>query len=228
MDAFVKFIKNARWFVISALIVFSFWAVPEINYYFKKLESEKAAEIRRLELIKQDKAAALAKEKEAGLHKPIQTSKTLIPPDRLGFKCETNEFYPILFFVTIKNDDFSQITFIRPIADQETNTFTYEVVNKKNMDRDRKWDDSYFLDSFKIFPKKIEFFDYVIQKNLKQEDMKLVLNRENLELNIDDYFQWMFVRDGESFKSQCSETSFESILDYAKKHNDNLKNKNIL
>ena len=233
------FLKDAKWFVFSIIVIAGLWFGPQVSDYLDELERERLYEERRLvneekeakrkKLEQEEKAAELkeAELKEAEVSNfnfsESEEYRTFMKEEfYTGLVCDGHEkYYPIrIILKSIEGlDDPTELKYIKPILDEITRTISYEIVRER----------------FQVFPKKITFYGdhlykkfppdsiYKMRYNYRSQissDEVFSLNRESLELVIVSY--------DDRYKLQCSKVDASIIEEYVLNHNESILSKNIL
>ena len=226
------FLRDAKWFVFSVLVIAGLWFGPQVSDYFESLERERLQEERRLanekkkreDIIKEREAAKKIAERKAQREEDeyvsfFETDEYLAPQKKeffTGLVCDGHErYYPIrIILESIEGlDDPKGLKYIKPILDEITRTISYEIVYIR----------------FEVFPKKINFYgehlykqsppDSIYKKrNVSSEVFSL--NRESLELVISYY--------DDRYILQCSKVDASIIEEYVLNHNESIAKSNVL
>jgi len=225
------FLKDAKWFVFSIIVIAGLWFGPQVSDYLDELERERLYEERRLvneekeakrKKLEQEEKAAELKEAEVSNFNFSESEeyRTFMKEEfYTGLVCDGHEkYYPIrIILKSIEGlDDPTELKYIKPILDEITRTISYEIVRER----------------FQVFPKKITFYGdhlykkfppdsiYKMRYDYISSDEVFSLNRESLELVI--------VYRSDRYKLQCSKVDASIIEEYVLNHNESILSKNIL
>ena len=212
-----EFLKDAKWFVFSILVVIGFWYGPKISDYLKDIERERLKEEMRLLAEKEQK-----KEDEANQDLFNRFIKEAASINVSGLLCQVDDLYPIRLIIP---KELNYIEFVRRIDDDITDSHTYRI------DKIERKAVAYFP-YFSIETKKITLRNmpvYNINPQPYYDESNIYLNRETLELKIEVYQDYRY-SDGARFKGvgQCEFAKPEEIRDFVTKHNESVINSNIL
>lgn len=226
------FLRDAKWFVFSVLVIAGLWFGAQVSDYFEGLERERLQEERRLanekkkreDIIKEREAAKKTAERKAQREEDeyvsfFETDEYLALQKKeffTGLVCDGHErYYPIrIILESIEGlDDPTGLKYIKPILDEITRTISYEIVDIR----------------FEVFPKKINFYgehlykesppDSIYKKRNYSNEV-FSLNRESLELVISYY--------DDRYILQCSKVDASIIEEYVSNNNESIAKSNVL
>tara|TARA_B100000963_G_scaffold360007_1_gene389243 strand:+ start:1282 stop:1926 length:645 start_codon:yes stop_codon:yes gene_type:complete len=212
-----KFLKDAKWFVFSILVVISFWYGPKISDYLEDIERERLKEERRLLAERKQK-----KEDEANQELFDRFIQEAANVDISGLLCQSDGLYPIRLIIP---KELNYIEFVRRIDDDITDSHTYRI------DRIKRKAETY-LPFFSIETKKITLRNmpvFNINPQPYYDESNIYLNRETLELKIDVYQDFRY-SDGPRFigVGQCEFAKPQEIRDFVANHNKSIIGSNVL
>ena len=212
-----KFLKDAKWFVFSILVVISFWYGPKISDYLEDIERERLKEERRLLAERKQK-----KEDEANQELFDRFIQEAANVDISGLLCQSDGLYPIRLIIPKELD---YIEFVRRIDDDITDSHTYRI------DKIKRKAETY-LPYFSIETKKITLRNmpvFNINPQPYYDESNIYLNRETLELKIEVYQEYSY-SDGPRFKGVglCEFAKPQEIRDFVANHNKSIIESNVL
>lgn len=214
-----EFLKDAKWFVFSILVVIGFWYGPKISDHLEDIERESLKEEKRLLAEKEQK-----KEDEANqelFNRFIEESANI---DVSGLLCQADGLYPIRLIIP---KELNYIEFVRRLDDDITDTHTYRIDIIK---KDRKV--SSYAPYFSIQTKKISLKNmpvFNINPKSTYDESYIYLNRETLEVKIEVYRDF-YSSNGPVFTGVglCKFAKPQEIRDFVDNHNKSVVGSNIL
>jgi hypothetical protein len=211
-----EFLKDAKWFVFSILVVIGFWYGPKISDYLEDIERERLKEEKRLLAEREQK-----KEDEANqelFKKFIQEASNI---DVSGLLCQADGLYPIRLIIP---KELNYIEFVRRIDDDITNSHTYRIDKIKS---EESYGPYFFIGTKKISLKNMPVYN--INPKSNYDVSNIYLNRETLELNIEVYREYSYSQ-GPVFTGVglCEFAKPQEIRDSVGNHNKSVIGSNIL
>ena len=211
------FLKDAKWFVFSVLVVAGFWFGPQISDYFEDVERERLQEERRLAALEKNKPVEVDDE----FFKDFQTIEDAA---KFGLLCEADKLHPIRLIVEMQwdneaNQTISSIKYLEPQIDRLSKTHTYELIGLN----DKKFNyESYYS----LNPKSISLYNvwthYAAPVSVPFGST-MYLNRETLVLDIRDKD-----RNGINKSANCSKKTAKEFEAYMINHNASVIKDNVL
>lgn len=212
------FLRDAKWFVFSLLVIAGLWFGPQVSDYFEglereRLQEEKLQEEKRLAEIEKNKSIVVSDELFSKL-------KALEEKEIIGLICSIDGLYPLRLMIPASLD---YIDYVERVSDKITNTHVYEIERIK---------DEYlsFGSFYRVEPKRITFYNlpsYLIKPKYGLDTL-FYLNRESLALTAKmnkRYDSGNIIFDGSGL---CTAEKSQTIRDFVATHNESIAKSNVL
>lgn len=214
-----EFLKDAKWFVFSILIVVGFWYGPKISDYLEDLERERLKEEKRLLAEKEQKKED--EENQELFNRFIEEAANI---DVSGLLCQADGLYPIRLIIP---KELNYIEYVIRIDDDITDTHTYRINKIKRDERVASYSPKFYIGTKKISLDNMSVYNINPKSNYDYSEIHL--NRETLELKVEVYRE--FSRSyGPVFTGVglCEFAKPQEIRDFVDNHNKSVVGSNIL
>lgn len=214
-----EFLKDAKWFVFSILVVVGFWYGPKISDYLEDIERERLKEEKRLLVVKEQK-----KEDEANQELFNRLIKQTANIDVSGLLCQADGLYPIRLIIP---KELNYIEYVIRIDDDITDTHTYRINKIKRDERVATYSPRFSIETKKISLDNMPVYN--INPKSSYDYSEIYLNRETLEVKIEVYRD-LYHSSGPVFTgvALCEFAKPQEIRDFVDNHNKSVVGSNIL
>ena len=226
------FLKDAKWFVFSVLVVAGFWFGPQISDYFEDVERERLQEERRLAALEKNKPVAVDDEFFKDFQAIGENERLFKEENKIALLCELESYHPIrLIIIRVKDYNnpeegfptiIEAVEYLQPSPDSVTKTYLYKrlLINKS---KTLGYDEYIDVGLKKITLGNVAHFNALPSGELsaREYNSTFYLNRENLNLTISTMY-----KDDLDFK--CSQKTPKEFETYMINHNASVIGGNVL